>query len=233
MAAERNHFNINLGDTIYSDSEVGGHKPALTVAGEVGEVPQNLGFAATAQPRAAARARTATGTTTSSSTTSAAPRTGSRSTRAGVKAFTDYAPVRTGADGLYRTFRWGKHLELFFLDERSFRSAKAVAAICNWPAKSTSRPRRRQRCGNAFARSCPRWRPPVPQACLDAHRGPRADDARRSPAHRASEGDQASTATLKVIVNEVPLMQFFALAVRPLGGLRRRAEKLLELPAEA
>ena len=27
MAAERNHFNINLGDTIYSDSEVGGVPP--------------------------------------------------------------------------------------------------------------------------------------------------------------------------------------------------------------
>ena len=31
MAAERNHFNINLGDTIYSDSEISGLPPALTV----------------------------------------------------------------------------------------------------------------------------------------------------------------------------------------------------------
>ena len=31
MADERNDFNINLGDTIYSDSELSGSKPALTV----------------------------------------------------------------------------------------------------------------------------------------------------------------------------------------------------------
>src|SRR5262249_50324136 len=31
MAKERNDFNINLGDTIYSDSELAGSKPALTV----------------------------------------------------------------------------------------------------------------------------------------------------------------------------------------------------------
>src|SRR4051812_40484573 len=32
MARERNDFNVNLGDTIYSDSEVGGSPPARTVA---------------------------------------------------------------------------------------------------------------------------------------------------------------------------------------------------------
>ena len=33
---------------------------------------------------------------------------------AGVRAFTDYAPVTyTSANGLYRTFRWERNLELF------------------------------------------------------------------------------------------------------------------------
>jgi alkaline phosphatase D len=45
---------------------------------------------------------------------------------AGVKAFTDYAPVaKPSATGLHRTFCWGRNLELFFLGERSFRSAVA------------------------------------------------------------------------------------------------------------
>ena len=44
MAAERNHFNINLGDTIYSDSEVGGVPPALTVPAKWRKYKQNLGF---------------------------------------------------------------------------------------------------------------------------------------------------------------------------------------------
>ena len=46
--------------------------------------------------------------------------------RRGVKAFRNYSPVRwTQRDGLYRTLRWGRNVELFFLDQRSFRSAKA------------------------------------------------------------------------------------------------------------
>ena len=46
----------------------------------------------------------------------------------GVRAFRDYMPVTFSRKrGIYRTFRWGKNLELFFLDERSFRSAKASA----------------------------------------------------------------------------------------------------------
>ncbi len=44
MAAERNHFNINLGDTIYSDSEVGGVPPALTIPAKWAKYKQNLGF---------------------------------------------------------------------------------------------------------------------------------------------------------------------------------------------
>lgn len=45
MAAERNHFNINLGDTIYSDSEVGGVPPALTIPAKWAKYRQNLGYA--------------------------------------------------------------------------------------------------------------------------------------------------------------------------------------------
>ena len=37
MAAEKNDFNINLGDTIYSDSEVGGAQAATTVAQKWGK----------------------------------------------------------------------------------------------------------------------------------------------------------------------------------------------------
>ena len=44
--------------------------------------------------------------------------------RRGVKAFTDYSPVTySRARGIYRSVRWGRNLELFFLDARSFRDA--------------------------------------------------------------------------------------------------------------
>src|SRR4029079_13440726 len=45
---------------------------------------------------------------------------------AGVKAFREYMPVTYSAqNGTYRTFRWGKNLQIFILDERSFRSLRA------------------------------------------------------------------------------------------------------------
>jgi alkaline phosphatase D len=40
----------------------------------------------------------------------------------GRRAFLDYTPV-AGAPRLYRSFRWGRHLELFVLDTRSYRDA--------------------------------------------------------------------------------------------------------------
>ena len=55
--------------------------------------------------------------------------------RRGVAAFRDYAPVNySRRNGLYRSFRWGRNLEVFFLDQRSFRSAKAdEGGVCNNP----------------------------------------------------------------------------------------------------
>ena len=45
------------------------------------------------------------------------------------------APVRfSRRDGLYRSVRWGRNAEVFFLDQRSFRSANADATgVCNNP----------------------------------------------------------------------------------------------------
>src|SRR5947208_1566878 len=46
MAAEHNAFNIDLGDTIYSDSEVAGMPPALTVAAKWAKYRLNLSLPA-------------------------------------------------------------------------------------------------------------------------------------------------------------------------------------------
>ena len=51
MAAERNHFKINLGDTIYSEARSAGFPPALTMPGEVGEVQAEPRLRAPAQLR--------------------------------------------------------------------------------------------------------------------------------------------------------------------------------------
>ena len=87
-------------------------------------------------------------------------------------AFRDYAPVTySESKGLYRSFRWGKNLEVFFLDGRSFRSGKASAGgVCNNPHTgepdvATTGP---QNVRNVFALVTPSLAQPVPQACLDA-----------------------------------------------------------------
>ena len=101
-----------------------------------GEVPSTGLACRTCAGFVARPVSTASGTTTSSSTTSRRPRWGEAITAPDVRPFTDYAPIgytpaKTGSTG---RFRWGKNVELFFLDERSFRSAKASANhVCDNP----------------------------------------------------------------------------------------------------
>ena len=42
----------------------------------------------------------------------------------GLEAFLDYTPIET-APTLYRSLRWGRHLELFVLDTRRYRDANS------------------------------------------------------------------------------------------------------------
>ncbi len=146
MQAERNDFNIHFGDTIYSDSEVPNRlRPiALSVKQKWAKYKLNLGQPELTRLRGSAGfyshwddhefvndfAPPENTFSQRRATSTDAP----LYTR-GVKAFRDYAPVSyTSRDGLYRTRRWGKNLELFFLDQRSFRSAKAdEGGVCDNP----------------------------------------------------------------------------------------------------
>ena len=107
---------------------------ARTVAAEVAEVPARARRAGPAALRAAAGLYSHWDDHEFINDFSR-PEHGEAIYRAGVEAFRDYAPVDvlSRRRGLYRTFRWGKHLELFFLDERSFRSAKATAGVRGRP----------------------------------------------------------------------------------------------------
>jgi alkaline phosphatase D len=228
MAAERNDFNINLGDTIYSDSEVGGAKPALTRRAKWAKYRQGLALAPLRTLRATAGTYSHWDDHEFINDFSRDEH-GSALYAAGVKAFTDYAPVRTGASGLYRTFRWGKHLELFFLDERSFRSAKASAGgVCNVAGRSDLAPTAPAVVRQAFTLLVPSLSQPVPQACLDRI----ADSSRTmlgaSQLARFLRDVRRSTATFKVIVNETPLMQLFALPYDRWEGYAAERRKVVE-----
>ena len=227
MAAERNDFNINLGDTIYSDSEVAGTKPALTRRAKWGKYRQNLALAPLRALRTSAATYSHWDDHEFINDFSRAEH-GNVVYTAGKQAFTDYAPVRTGADGLYRTFRWGRHLELFFLDERSFRSAKASAGgTCSVGGSPDLAPTAPAAVRQAFTLLVPSLAQPVPQACLDRIVDPARTMLGRRQLARFLRDIRRSTATFKVVVNETPLMQLFALPYDRWEGYAAERQRLV------
>ncbi len=228
MAAERNDFNVNLGDTIYSDSELAGSKPALTVRDKWQKYKYGL-----ALPNLR-RLRAGTGLYSHWDDHEfindfSVPEFRAALYQAGVKAFTDYSPVTwTALNGLYRTFRWGRNLELFFLDERSFRSAKASAGgTCNVAGAPDLAPTAPAAVRAAFATLIPPLAQPVPKACTDAIESP-ARTFLGARQHAAFvKAIRASPATWKVVVNETPIEQFYQLPYDRWEGYAAERTQLL------
>jgi alkaline phosphatase D len=241
MRAERNDFNINLGDTIYSDSEVPGrlNPIALTVPQKWAKYRVNLAN------RNLQALRRSTGLfshwddhefvndfSPNENTFSNNVNINGRTLyKRGVQAFRDYSPVHyTGRDGLYRTVRWGKNLELFFLDERSFRSAKAdEGGVCDNPQSHepdlapTAPPTTRA----LFSVLVPSFSQPVSPQCLDAIRSPSRTMLGQRQYDRFVRDVERSTARFKVIMNEVPIQQFYALPYDRWEGYEAERQKLL------
>jgi alkaline phosphatase D len=208
MASERNDFNINLGDTIYSDSEVGGAPVARTVAQKWRKYRQNLALPALRSLRATAAVYNHWDDHEFVNDFSRAEH-GDAIYRAGRAAFLDYMPARAGGLGLYRTFRWGRNAELFFLDERTFRSAKASAnGVCGSPPDLA--PTAPAVVRSAFAGLAPPLARPVPPACLQTIDDPARTMLGAAQLARFAADLRASNATWKIVVNEVPLQQFYA-----------------------
>jgi alkaline phosphatase D len=240
MVKERNAFNINMGDTIYSDSEVGATNtngefvpaspPATTVAQKWAKYRMNLGQSPLQLLRA-------TGPVFShwddhefiNDFTKA--ELGERLYRDGVRAFRDYAPVKySSKDGLYRSFRWGRNLEVFMLDERSFRSAKASANHqCDNPetGQPDLAPTGPQSTRALFALLVPSFKQPVSQQCKDAINDPSRTMLGARQYSRFTKAIKASKATWKVILNEVPIQQFYALPYDRWEGYAAERTKLL------
>jgi alkaline phosphatase D len=222
MAAERNDFNVNLGDTIYSDSEIGGAPVARTVQEKWGKYKLGLALPALRQLRAAGGVYSHWDDHEFVNDFSKAEH-GQAIYSAGVEAFRDYAPVAYYPGiGLYRSFRWGKNLELFFLDERSFRSAKATAA-CSGDLAPTAP----QAIRDAFATLAPPLRNPVPASCLAAINDPARTMLGVRQYDAFTKAIKASRATWKVVVNEVPIQQFYALPYDRWEGYAAERERLL------
>jgi alkaline phosphatase D len=231
MAKMKNLFNINLGDTIYSDSEVVGQGTlAATVPEKWAKYKQNLA------QKNLQKLREATGVYNhwddhEFQNDFSKAEFGNTIYQAGVKAFRNYMPTGyRSSTGLYRTFRWGKNLELFFLDERSFRSAKASAnGTCDNPSTHApdNAPTAPASTRSAFAILDPEFTQPVSPACLAAINDPNRTMLGASQLKKFESAIKKSSATWKVIVNEVPIQQFYALPYDRWEGYAAERAKLL------
>ena len=135
-------------------------------------------------------------------------------------------PRRTGRRrGLYRTFRWGRNLELFFLDGRSFRSAKATAA-CGGDIAPTAPPAVRQ----AFAALAPGARTSGAAGMSRRDRLARADAARRAQLDAFTQGDPRLDRDLQGRRQPGAADAALRAPVRPLGGLRGRSHACARRP---
>jgi phosphodiesterase/alkaline phosphatase D-like protein len=228
MVAERNDFNVHLGDTIYSDSGVAGATDALTVEQKWAKYAQNLEQANLQMIRRSAGFYSQWDDHEFINDFSI-PEDGEALYQAGVKAFTDYAPVNYSSEnGLYRHFRWGRNAELFFLDERSFRSAKVDQACINPQTGAPDlAPTAPQATRNVFALLIPSLAQPVSQECKDAINDPNRTMLGQGQLNTFLNDVQASTARFKIIMNETPIQQIYGLPYDRWEGFAHERIELL------
>ncbi len=248
VRAEHNDFNVLMGDTIYSDSEVPGaggvNKVALTVPQKWKKYKLNLGEEPWVKARGAASYYAHWDDhefiNDFSKFENVFPESGGdvhingkTLYRRGVKAFRNYNPVSyTKKTGLYRSYRWGKNLEIFFLDERSFRSRSAdYNGTCDNPPGSgiaDLAPTAPQSVRNAFGALVPSLSNPVSPACLAKIKDPNRTMLGSAQLARFKRAIKRSKATFKVVFNEVPIQQFYALPYDRWEGYAAERTKLLK-----
>jgi alkaline phosphatase D len=231
MVAENNHFNIDFGDTMYSDPEVPFPvTPALGVGQKWAMYRQKLAVGNMQ------RIRAATGMYNHWDDHEfindfSIPEQGRTLYNRGVRAFRNYMPVRFSNErGIYRKFRWGKNLEVFFLDQRSFRSAKASAGgTCDNPetGEPDLAPTAPQSKRNLFAALLPSLSQPVSQACKNKINSPNRTFLGKPQLSRFLSQVKSSTATWKVVMSELPIQQFYAFPYDRFEGYAHERIQLL------
>jgi len=234
ITAEHNDFNIDFGDTIYSDPEVPGwaDRTALTVPDKWAMYRKKMSM------RNMRMARGSTGMYShwddhEFRNDFSIPEFGRDLYDHGVRAFRDFMPVHyTKSKGLYRTVQWGKNLELFFLDERSFRSAKASAnGVCDnpdTPGEADLAPTAPDNKRRVFSALIPSLSQPVSQQCKDKINSPDRTLLGKAQLQRFLDDVQSSDARWKVVMNETPIQQFYGLPYDRWEGYAYERVQLLQ-----
>ena len=248
---QRNDFNVLMGDTIYSDTEVPGYTledVALTVKQKWSAYRTNLKMKPWWKARSDAayyahwddhefvndfsREENKFPYSNDGVFQGVNRINGEKLYKRGVRAFRDYNPVDfKKKTGLYRHQRWGKNLEVFFLDERSFRSSSAdYNGDCDNPAGSGNpdlAPTAPQSVRDVFAAIAPPLANPAPPACLAAINDPDRTMLGNAQLRKFKKDIESSNATFKVIFNEVPIQQFYALPYDRWEGYEAERKNLL------
>jgi phosphodiesterase/alkaline phosphatase D-like protein len=235
-----------MGDTIYSDSEVPGYgldDVALTVKQKWDAYKTNLAMKPWTKARGSAAYYShwddhefvndfSPSENTFPLGVGDVNESGQKLYKDGVAAFTDYNPVSyKKKTGIYRSVRWGKNLEVFFLDERSFRSTSAdYQGVCDNPAGSGNpdlAPTAPQSTRDVFAPLVPQFSDPPPPACVAAINDPNRTMLGSSQLQKFEQAIEKSSATFKVIFNEVPIQQYYALPYDRWEGYEAERKALL------
>jgi alkaline phosphatase D len=255
MARERNNFNVNLGDTIYADGET---DQGFPFASTLDQKRQKYRLALTYPSLLGLREsgpvynqwddhefvddfdRHSQACDVGSVFNDSYPCNIPAIWSAGVRAFREYMPVTYSAkNGTYRTFRWGKNLQIFILDERSFRSLRAsevkqdpsapepTAHVCDTGGNDDPAPRVPQRIRDVFSLLLPALATPISPACLAALNDPSRTMLGKRQYDTFTNAIKRSTAKWKVIVNEVPMMEFGINPYDDWEGYEFEREKLL------
>jgi alkaline phosphatase D len=215
MVAEKNDFNVNLGDVMYSDSAVAGVPPALSLTDKWKKYRLNLDYPNLRRLRGSAALYSHWDDHEWIDNFSR-PVFGNGFFQLGAKAFLDYNPAKyRPATGLYRRFRWGRNVEVFFLDERAFRSAPASAgAACNNATTGLPDPLPQlpQRLRDSLAAQI--GLPPVAAAaispaCAAAINDPSRTMLGKTQLRAFENAVSRSKATFKIIMNEVPMQALY------------------------
>ncbi len=230
IRGQRNDFNVLLGDTIYSDTEVPGYTladVALTVKQKWRAYKTNLALKPWAKARGSAAYYGswddhefvndfARGEDVFPLGVGDVNIDGDELYERGVDAYTDYTPVTyKKKTGIYRSVQWGKNLEVFFLDDRSFRSnGSDYQGVCDNPAGSGDpdlAPTAPQSTRNAFSAVAPQLSNPPPPECVASINDPSRTMLGSKQLKKFKQEVAASEATFKVIFNQVQIQEYYAL----------------------
>ncbi|MCC7075555.1 MAG: alkaline phosphatase D family protein [Acidimicrobiia bacterium] len=156
----------------------------------------------------------------------------------GTQAFREYNPVagdpQNEANPFYRSFMWGSDIEIFVLDERSYRSAQSIddpdvpGACINprtgEPDLAPTGPRW-IRALFSLALAQLKWRPDA--TCRNSLYDPARTMLGTTQKAWFLAGLESSTARFKLIVNEVPIQEFWAMPYDRWEGYAAEREEIL------